>query len=402
MSNPIYGGATNTPVPLVKVDQTYNPKSVNPQSGIALADVLFIKNKTSGNIIAAKDVSPIEHELKITANLFKVDKVTEQDTDNGKVVVNDDKTLTITQKESKYIILGRLTSLCPIVKGGDVITLSYGGETQYTTIGLQIGNADTPTTENRICVADVDNNFNGNAQLPKDISNVYVFYYSDLTTKTLSNIALFKGVVDDITKVTVSRYGKNLFNGVFELGSIHSDTGIDLDNNGGGKLLRNVGYIPVVPNATYTMTNPIFATNEKIRFYDEKYGFTKIIKPASGECFIAASGNLIRTGKIPKGCYFMRIEVDCADTDTATKILNGELKYQFEVGNRATEYEDYVNPLTSEANADGTVSGITSVSPSITLMSNNADITLECEYNADTKMYIDNKFAELSAALLNS
>ena len=68
---------------------------------------------------------------------------------------------------------------------------------------------------------------------------------------------------------------------------------------------------------------------------------------------------------------------------------------QVEIGNKATEYEPYVEPQTVNANADGTVTGITSISPSITLMSNNADITLECEYNADTKLYIDNKIAEL-------
>lgn len=361
-------------------------------------DTFAIKPIISGNIITAHDVSPIEHELKITANLFKVDKVKEQDTDNGKVVVNDDKTLTITQKGDKYIILGKLIDICPSVKGGDDITLSYNVDGLHNSLMLQIGNADYYIEENRICSAGADNNYTASVLLPENISNVYVAYFSDLTTKTLSNIALFKGVVDDITKVTVSRYGKNLFDGDFEVGTILSETGGN-SSSSSKKNLRNVDYIPVVPNATYTMTNPIFATNEKIRFYDKNYKFTNIIKPASGECFIAKEGNLIRTGKIPNGCYFMRIEVDCPDEDTALKVQRGELKYQFELGNRATEYEDYVNPQISEVNADGTVTGLTSLSPSMTIMSNNADITLECEYNADTKLYIDNKLAEIKSLI---
>lgn len=40
MNNTIYGGTTATPTPITLVDQTYNPKSENAQSGIAVAEAI--------------------------------------------------------------------------------------------------------------------------------------------------------------------------------------------------------------------------------------------------------------------------------------------------------------------------------------------------------------------------
>ncbi|MBE6749939.1 MAG: collagen-like protein [Ruminococcaceae bacterium] len=48
------------------------------------------------------------------------------------------------------------------------------------------------------------------------------------------------------------------------------------------------------------------------------------------------------------------------------------------------------------ANADGIVEGLKSVSPKMTLITDTNGVFIECAYNADTKMYIDNKFAELT------
>ncbi len=58
-------------------------------------------------------------------------------------------------------------------------------------------------------------------------------------------------------------------------------------------------------------------------------------------------------------------------------------------------------------NADGTVEGVTvggivSRYPTTTIISDTEGVTLEVEYNVDTKKYIDNKFAELAAMIVNS
>ena len=67
---------------------------------------------------------------------------------------------------------------------------------------------------------------------------------------------------------------------------------------------------------------------------------------------------------------------------------------QIEVGKAVTQYENGVGLQVSEVAEDGTVSGLTSASPYMTLIADNGAI-IECEYTADTKAYIDNKIAEL-------
>ena len=59
---------------------------------------------------------------------------------------------------------------------------------------------------------------------------------------------------------------------------------------------------------------------------------------------------------------------------------------QIELGSEATEYEPYEG-ATYTPNEDGTVE-ITSVSPTMTLLTDNANATIECEYNRDTNKVI--------------
>ena len=75
---------------------------------------------------------------------------------------------------------------------------------------------------------------------------------------------------------------------------------------------------------------------------------------------------------------------------------------QLEAGTVQTPFEPYVEKQTATANADGTVEGLTSISPNMTLLTDTNGAVINLEYNADTKMYIDNKLAELSAAILNT
>lgn len=62
---------------------------------------------------------------------------------------------------------------------------------------------------------------------------------------------------------------------------------------------------------------------------------------------------------------------------------------QVEVGNEATEYEPY-NSQTVTANADGTVDGVLSLSPNMTIFTDASEINIECEYNRDTNKVIEN------------
>lgn len=58
------------------------------------------------------------------------------------------------------------------------------------------------------------------------------------------------------------------------------------------------------------------------------------------------------------------------------------------LGNELKEYEPYTE-TTYTANADGTVEGVKSISPNMTLIPNNNAVTVECEYLRDIDLYID-------------
>ena len=89
-------------------------------------------------------------------------------------------------------------------------------------------------------------------------------------------------------------------------------------------------------------------------------------------------------------CYAEQIDADLASFEYM----------QLEVGTDATEYEAYKGQDTYTPIADGTVKGVKSIYPSMTIFTDNDGVLINCEYNADTKKYIDNKFAELQALVL--
>ena len=67
---------------------------------------------------------------------------------------------------------------------------------------------------------------------------------------------------------------------------------------------------------------------------------------------------------------------------------------QLELGSAATEYEPYIEPVEYTPNADGTVEGVTSMYPNMTVTSDNKGVLIDCEYNRD----INKAFLELYEA----
>ncbi len=60
-----------------------------------------------------------------------------------------------------------------------------------------------------------------------------------------------------------------------------------------------------------------------------------------------------------------------------------------EIGDTATEYERFKEPITYTPATDGTVSGLTSVSPNMTILTDTEGAIVECEYNRDTNKVIE-------------
>lgn len=68
-----------------------------------------------------------------------------------------------------------------------------------------------------------------------------------------------------------------------------------------------------------------------------------------------------------------------AFTDNETIVRN----MQVEVSEAATDFEEYKESATYTPNADGTVEGVTSISPTMTLLSDTENTVIECEYARD-------------------
>lgn len=86
---------------------------------------------------------------------------------------------------------------------------------------------------------------------------------------------------------------------------------------------------------------------------------------------------------------------------TGITVSNLIFKPQLVLGTTATEYETYKEPTTYTADENGIVKGIIGNGEAMTLIADSGAI-ISAEYNIDTKKYIDKKFAELAALIVNS
>ena len=71
--------------------------------------------------------------------------------------------------------------------------------------------------------------------------------------------------------------------------------------------------------------------------------------------------------------------------------------FQMELGENATEYEPYKESVEVTADANGNVSGLMSVSPSMTITTDNGGAVIDCTYNRD----INKAFEEITQAMVS-
>ena len=170
---------------------------------------------------------------------------------------------------------------------------SFNGVTRGVDTYLRLGAGTKGTVEARISLFEYGNN----------ISSTYVPYNT----------------------IQVKNNGKNLFDGIFELGIINGSTG----QNGSSSnidYIRNKNYIPVKELTKYKFSSPDY-TGTSVFVYEYKADF---------------SYNLALNKTIPLSSYlttnkdtkYIRFRPSIASTDT-------NMRFQLEEGIQATEYEQY-------------------------------------------------------------
>ena len=226
----------------------------------------------------------------------------------------------------------------------------------------------------------------GEAVAAKDVSPIE----HDLKVKLTAEGASPEGV-------TVSRCGKNLFD-ISKIGNYsHSATG-ELINNGDGSITinlsrslsnitSNTALATVAPSLvvgrTYTLSAKTTGTAYYIRLRDLSdtntlwhYGKNLTITEdhLSGRIYFYAAGGT---------------------TDGETTVTISDI--QIELGEAATAYEPYIEPQSAVSDADGNVSGLVSLSPSMTLMSDTEGVTINCEYNRDAGAVVGDLMERIAA-----
>lgn len=206
--------------------------------------------------------------------------------------------------------------------------------------------------------------------------------------------------------VQVQRVGKNLVDVNAMLNSV-----LTKDENGVYRMRKDGDSLV---SSSYRFTTPIPANTSFVLSYKNLEGYNANSNALlSHSIYLAdgstSSGNWVG-GKWKDGNAFdskLVLKKEKPVTGFLIKINNPSSDFwcsfsglQIEIGETETEYEPYKEPITYTADENGNVNGVTSLYPTTTLLTDTEGVTIEAEYNVDTKKYIDKKFAELQALVL--
>lgn len=366
-----------------------------------------IKGTVSGSVVRVDDVSPVEHKPVVKVhgkNIFNPEIIDELYEANG---------LTIARSGDKIIINGTSTKThsAPVI---DIFQPITKGETYTCTIYRISGvGSDVVVSFGLGTKSGIRDEFYDCTSVAANVSDYRVFtaHYEHLTrflfyfregatfTDFVCKIQLEKGGVSteytpyiDPTTITISRLGKNLLQ--------------PRDNSGAGytATVNEDGSITVTGAAN--TTNPIYLTIAtptesepqrlkagqayKMQSWSNS-GKNINIKLMNDNGDAAWTSPSAWNSYLEKGYLnLVQIYIESTKHEIGDTSLVGTYKIMLEAGNTATEFEAFKGLTEYTPNTDGTVAGLTSESPTMTLLTDTEGITLECEYNKDTGKVIDN------------
>jgi hypothetical protein len=316
-----------------------------------------IRGKVSGEVIRVDDVSPMEHQPKIRVAGKNLCPVSELTVSGEHPWANKFIDATMILPKGKYTVSADYTQ---------------NGTQSFVCVSVR----DAVNTTEQIAVKSM-NDMTGELTTTFEITEssraVKIVFYSNLTETirttscTFTNIQLEKGGTAtshtpyiDPTTVTVTRCGKNLLTLPYHEGQTVTRDGITGTVNADGS-------VHLVGTAT---------ANFYFRFKQINLGSTPIF-----------AGNNNGTYSLQNCTY------DSANRFVYHQVSKGQtidkIVYpQVEVGTVKTDYETPHNGETQIPAADGTVSGLTAVSPTMTLLTDKAGVNIECEYSRDTNKVI--------------
>lgn len=250
---------------------------------------------------------------------------------------------------------------------------------------------------------------NGNVVVAHDISTiehpVEVKLTNDSETPT------------DFSGVVVKQNGKNQVNYVgWKYSTANSDASSIVKEGdsitaqgkeGAGGFAYSSGYLNLmfrhcpVASTKQTVTVTIYATLLEQGVHDNQIGL--YVVDANNEA-TGAGGRAVFTLNLNERTKLVFTRTPEFDTNALrVNLNNNKVKFemdtlQIEYGYEATEFEAYKTPITYTAKADGTVDGVMSLAPSMTLVSSDPEATINCRYFPVDAVGVRTAYAELVQA----
>lgn len=198
----------------------------------------------------------------------------------------------------------------------------------------------------------------------------------------------------DLSTVSVSRYGKNLLQFPYYT-TTRTISGITytVGENGSltieGTATANATFNFIL--ASYNSALPLKAGNYTLSLGTPNTAYTQFRLGT-----IAESGSIVVKADIRYSGEKEKVFTLDADTRVYMNCIVGKgdtvpkttFYPMLEFGSTATTYEPYIKPQTVQANADGIVEGIETL-PNMTLIPDNQNVILECQYLRDIDTFID-------------
>lgn len=368
-----------------------------------------IRGKVSGSVIRVDDVSSMEHYPVVSVhgkNLFNYPVWRNVEVNNGSAVFTDDCSVTITASaddcytvynEAKFPELARVK-----VTPGERITLSW--DVDNTTVSGSVYIFPNGTT------SDFGQAWSAQKVLIYTVPRGcdYITFRLGVAragdTITFSHIQIERGAVAteyepyiDPTTAALRLYGKNLCP-TLDVGKTGSTGGVTFTGLKGGGI--GVSGTPT-SLGRYSLYNGEALTKNGYIALSLTGNFSNIIWDFQLRDTNRVIVKQIQTGtsatlnldSYPKAVYWdigiKRYEdgVACA----------GTVYVQVEVGMTASEFEAYQPPMKYTPSVDGTISGLTALSPTMTLLTNTAGVNIECEYSRDTNKVIAEILEKITA-----
>lgn len=361
-----------------------------------------LRGTASGSAIRLTDVSPNEHTLGVKVrgkNLIPYPYYDTTKTQNGiTFTVNADGSIsfsgTSTGLATFYFVYKAMN-----LKQGATYTLSASGNYSFggsATIFIY------DSTQGQSAYISLLTDVSATFTPAKNINNTncYLVIPANRTVSgTLkpqlelgSTAAAYTPYISDLSTVTVTRCRKNL------IPYPYTDTTKTL--NGITFTVNSDGSVTVSGTAT---AQAYFKLQQSFSLKKGQYFFSGCPKGGTGttySLYLSTADYAFYKADIGNG-----ISINSEDDKTVSIVINIAkdttvenlvFKPQLELGLTATTYEPYQGQTYTPA-ADGTVSGVKSLYPTTTLMTDTEGAIIEAEYNRD----INKAFAEMQQAILS-